>query len=189
VPPTGASEAVDYFAALGLPKRYDLAETEIATAYRAKARETHPDRFAGGDAETIAAATRHSASVNDAYRTLIDPVARANYLLLACGGPGSDEVRDVPGNLLVEVMAWREEIDAANASGDAGALARHREAIGHKRGDALAAVADAAGMLDRAGDDDKRAMRIELNAIKYYDNLLEQLATDPLAGHETQTHG
>ncbi len=170
----------DYFAVLGLARRYDLTDAEIMTAYRKKARDTHPDRFAGASAETIADATRLSAAVNEAHRTLRDPVARAAYLLVMHGGPGPNEVRDVPGNLLAEVMMMREEIDSDKAANRQEALERHRTTLVRRRSETLETVAAAAAKLDTASEEEKKALRIALNAIKYYDNLLEQLAQDPL---------
>lgn len=171
----------DHFAVLGLPRRFDIAEGDINAAYRRMARKTHPDRFGGADPQIIARATRLSAVLNDAYHTVVDPVARAAYLLALAGGPGSDEVRDVPGNLLMDVMLLREQIEADKAANDGAGLRQHRaELMNHRTAtsDRIAALAE---NIVEADDETKRALRLELNAIKYYDNLLTELAEDPLA--------
>jgi len=166
----------DHFMTLGLPRQYNLSKEEIAVAYRTKARATHPDRFVGESNETISHTTRLSAAVNDAYHTLTDPVARADYMLMLVGGPHPDEMRGVSDGLLVEVMVWREDIDAAKESGDSGTLAAHGKAIGLRHSDTMAAIATAAIALNGADKADKCAMRMMLNEIKYYDRLLDELA-------------
>ena len=83
----------DHFAVLGLPRRFDLTEADINAAYRQMARNTHPDRFGSASADTIARATQLSAAVNDAHRTLADPVTRASYVLTLAGGPAADPGR------------------------------------------------------------------------------------------------
>lgn len=171
----------DHFAVLGLPRRFDLTEGDINAAYRAMARSTHPDRFGGASAETIARATQLSAAVNEAHRTLNDPVTRAAYLLTLVGGPAADEVRDVPGNLLTEVLRLREQLEADKASGNHQALRQHRSTLERQRAATLDTIAALAGNIADSDNDERKSLRIELNAIKYYDNLLGELAEDPLA--------
>jgi len=175
----------DYFTVLGLPRRFDLQEGDIDAAYRSVARRVHPDRFSSASPETVDRATKLSAAVNEAYRTLNDPVTRAGYLLSLAGGPGPDEVRDVPGNLLAEVMMLREQVETEKAAGEREALNRHRRELERRRAETLERIAAAAQHIAEADDDRKKSLRIELNAIKYYDNLLQELAQDPLASrHE-----
>lgn len=178
--PNARGPVADPFAILGLEARFDLSDAEITAAYRSKARECHPDRFAGADAAELADATRRSAAVNDAYRVLLNPVWRADYMLRACGGPGPDAVRDVPPDLLGEVMMLREQIDADAACGNHEALARHRASVEASRRAALETIAQATRRLPNASEAEKRSLRISINAMKYYENLLEQLAPDPL---------
>ncbi len=171
----------DHFALLGLPRRFDLTEADINAAYRQMARDTHPDRFGSASAETIARATQLSAAVNDAHRTIADPVTRAAYLLTLAGGPAADEVREVPGNLLAEVLMLREQLEADKASGNQQALQQHRKGLERQRAATLTRIAAIASHIAESDDLKKKSLRIELNAIKYYDNLLRELAEDPLA--------
>jgi len=171
----------DHFAVLGLPRRFDLTGAEISVAYRAMARRTHPDRFGGASAETIARATQLSAEVNEAYRTLSDTVTRAAYLLTLAGGAAADEVREVPGSVLAEIMMLREQLEADKASGDRKAMRQHRATLERQRAATLDRIAAFADNITDADIDDKKALRIELNIIKYYDNILRELAEDPLA--------
>jgi curved DNA-binding protein CbpA len=58
------------YARLGVPST--ASADEIRAAYRARARELHPDRQGSG-------ATRDMAELNDAWRVLSDPAARRAY--------------------------------------------------------------------------------------------------------------
>jgi len=61
-------QAPDLYDALGVDRH--VSDRELKKAYRSRAQETHPDH--GGDADEFK-------TVALAYRTLSDPVARANY--------------------------------------------------------------------------------------------------------------
>lgn len=174
------SPAADHFEMLGLPRQFDLSEDEIRAAYRGLARATHPDRFAGASDEVVAKANELSAAVNAAYRALLDPVSRASYMLTLAGGPGPEDVRDVPGNLLMQVMTLREQIEADKQEGNEESLKRHRQSVEGERAAAIARMKTLASSIDTADTNDKTNLRMELNAIRYYDNLLVELARDPL---------
>ena len=60
-------------------------------AYRALQRTVHPDRHAASDDATRRLALQAAARVNEAYRTLGDPVERARYLLGLRGVDAFDE--------------------------------------------------------------------------------------------------
>jgi len=171
----------DHFTVLGLSRRFDVSESDIDAAYRDMARKTHPDRFSGASTETIVRATQLAAAVNDARRTLRNPVTRADYLLTLAGGPTANEVREVPGNLLAEVMMLREQLESDKAAGNGQALEQHRITLQRQRASTLDKIATLAHNIAGSDDEQKRALRIELNAIKYYDNLLQELAEDPLS--------
>ena len=84
--------------------------------------KAHPDRHQGIDKAKAEAA---SARINDAYKTLLNPLARARYLLSLQGVEMSDDesIAGSPSNsgggmdagLLMEVMEVREEIEAAGS--------------------------------------------------------------------------
>ncbi|KAL8734018.1 MAG: hypothetical protein Q9166_001779 [cf. Caloplaca sp. 2 TL-2023] len=84
--------------------------------------KAHPDRHQGLDKAKAEAA---SARINDAYRTLLNPLARARYLLSLRGvemsedesiaGSPSDSGGGVDAGLLMDVMEVREGIEAAGS--------------------------------------------------------------------------
>lgn len=174
-------EGTDYYDLLGIERCYNIDESLLTTAYRALARNIHPDRFAGQGENVGRLATHLSATLNEAMAVLKDPLRRANYLLERAGGPSAIEVREVPGDLLTEVMMLREQIDEARAAGDGATLARVRASLLDRRTQALARVASLADALATADAAAKRDYRKLLNSIRYFDNLLAQLPVDPLA--------
>ncbi|KAL8772301.1 MAG: hypothetical protein Q9209_002513 [Squamulea sp. 1 TL-2023] len=84
--------------------------------------KAHPDRHQGVEKAKAEAA---SARINDAYKTLLNPLARARYLLSLRGvemtedesiaGSPSDSGRGMDAGLLMEVMEVREEIESAES--------------------------------------------------------------------------
>ena len=177
--PVGAE--VDHFRMLGLPHRFDLDEAALRSAYRAVARYVHPDRFSGQGEDVTALATRLAAELNTAVDVLGDPVRRAGYMLERAGGPTAAIERGVPGNLLAEVMMIRETLEDAQSKSDESTLDAQREMIRTRRDETLTRIAEAADRLDDSNDDQKRRMRQDINAIKYFENLLRDFSSDPFA--------
>lgn len=101
----------DDFELFDLPRRYALDRPNIDERWRALQAEVHPDRFAseGGAAQRVA--MQWAVRVNEAYRRLKDPVARAVEL---CRLAGVDiDVHDnaaMPREFLVQQMEWREAL-------------------------------------------------------------------------------
>lgn len=183
-PPPGA----DRFSLLGLPRTYAIAEKRLNAAFRAIARAVHPDRFGGAAEEVRSLATRLSAELNQAFDVLSDPVRRADYLLELAGGPSAAEMREVPGGFLADVMMLREEIDQAKTANDDNALLGHRESIATQRQVALQQIAVLAESSAALDEPNRKALRRLLNSMKYFDNLLTELAVDPLAVSARAAH-
>jgi len=104
--------AADHFARLGLPRGFDVDAAELDRRYFAFQRNLHPDRFARRSARERAIAESQSASLNQAYETLKDPLARAGYLL-QLGGRRSAAVHAATVDdeeLLTEAMENREAL-------------------------------------------------------------------------------
>jgi molecular chaperone HscB len=72
---------ISYFEFFSLPPRLGVDTAALEKAFYALSRKLHPDRFAGRSAEEQEAALAQSSQLNDAYRTLKDPIARTEYLL------------------------------------------------------------------------------------------------------------
>ena len=103
----------DYFSFMGLPRRLNFDPAELEQQFRTLSRQFHPDYFYNAPPAERRASLERSSYLNDAYRTLKQPVARVEYLLqlegFAPGGP--DQGSKVPPSLLEEVFALNEELD------------------------------------------------------------------------------
>jgi molecular chaperone HscB len=70
-----------YFAIFTLPPHLVVDLPALEKSFYALSRRLHPDRFASRPPAEQAAALAESSRLNDAYRTLKDPIARTEYLL------------------------------------------------------------------------------------------------------------
>jgi molecular chaperone HscB len=96
---------IDYYAVLGIPRGLNLSVDDIQQRYYALSRELHPDRFMQKPEAERQRALDMSSALNDAYRTLKDPIKRAQYLLTLEGfDVGEQRSKDVPPELLEEVF-------------------------------------------------------------------------------------
>lgn len=166
-------QRADFFEIFGMRPHYRIDPVELDHRYLAISRQNHPDRFATAGPASQSAALSISAVVNKAYDVLRDDYRRAEYLLELAGGPSAAEERQVPGNLLAEVMMLREEIDEAATAKDRHTLERIREALSKRRALVAGEVTAMAEDIGHGGQN--KEMRQQLNALKYLNNLMEQV--------------
>lgn len=181
-------ESVDYFTLLGLDRGYFLDEQKLRSTFQALTKHIHPDRFNDAPEEVRRLSTRLAADVNNAITVLLHPVRRAAYLLDLAGGPTAAQDRSVSGDLLAEIMTLREEIAEAREEQNTDALARIRDALQVRRAGTLEQIGPLADQLDQADDERKIKLRRLINAMKYFDNLLAELAQDPLRPAPSADH-
>jgi molecular chaperone HscB len=72
---------VDYFAFFAFPRKLNLDTAALEKEFYALSRRLHPDVFGQADARERAWSLEQSSMLNDAYRTLKDPIKRTEYLL------------------------------------------------------------------------------------------------------------
>lgn len=73
--------ALDHFAFFGLPRKLNLDGAALEREFYRLSRKLHPDVYARASAREQQWSLEKSSQLNDAYRTLKDPVARTAYLL------------------------------------------------------------------------------------------------------------
>jgi len=125
-----------YFALFNLPRHLHIDTAALEKAFYAQSRKLHPDRFASRPQSEQEAALAASSRLNDAYRTLKDPIARTEYLLAlegvqleeqsraatdAARASGTEKKQVAPPDLLEEAFELNmqlEEMRMARQMGD-----------------------------------------------------------------------
>lgn len=108
----------NFFDLFGLPVSFDVDAQALAERYREMQRAVHPDKFANAsDAErrlSMQLATR----LNEAFRTLKDPLARGRYLLSLQGVEVDDAHTAFDSDFLLQQMSLREQLAEVRDSAD-----------------------------------------------------------------------
>ena len=125
----------DYFSFLGVPRKLNLDVADLEQRFRALSRQFHPDYFYNAAPAERRASLERSSYLNDAYRTLRQPITRLEYLLSLEGmdrrraeREGQEPDNKVPAGLLEEVFALNEELDAVREMRSEGAPAERWKA-------------------------------------------------------------
>ncbi|HEY0137991.1 MAG TPA: Fe-S protein assembly co-chaperone HscB [Nannocystis sp.] len=158
----------DYFALLGLDRRWQVDRSALERSYLERSRQAHPDAFVGQGAAAQRSALEASSRLNTAYSVLRDPVRRAEYLVKLGGVDldSSDPVRGSPQpsqSFLIQMIELRERL----AEDDTDAIRDEIEARAEQAFD------EAVAALER--NDIPVAAR-ELVARRYYQRFLDEVA-------------
>lgn len=184
----------NYFDFFDLERKLGLDAAALQARFYELSRRWHPDRFGRKSAEEQAAALEATSLLNDGYRTLREPVKRAEYLLSEEGFPiGEQRSKDVPPELLEEVFELNmmlEELKSGDASA-AGQLDTAKQKFLAMRADIDTELEDLFARYDAAesaSDTARQALheiRAALNRRRYIENLIRDveraLQPDPAA--------
>jgi len=123
--------AMDYFSFFNLPRKLTLDVVALEKQFYVLSRKLHPDRFAAKPVEEQEAALVQSSLLNDAYRTLRQPILRTQYLLTlegveleeqskaatdAARASGEQKKQIVPPELLEEVFELNMQLQEMRAA-------------------------------------------------------------------------
>lgn len=101
----------NYFAIFNLPVTFNIDLNAVAGLYRELQKAVHPDRFASGSDLERRLAMQKTSLINQAFQTLKDPVARAQYMLQLQGVETNTETdTTMDAGFLMEQMEIREAI-------------------------------------------------------------------------------
>lgn len=92
---------MQFYEALGLEPRLSIDLDDLKKRFYERSRQWHPDKFSRASAAEQQKALDMTALLNDAFRTLRDPVTRAEYFLRE---NGLELAKDAPPELLEEVF-------------------------------------------------------------------------------------
>ena len=110
------SKDVDYFTCMGLPRRLTIDLPQLETKFYELSRAFHPDFFQGKSAEEQTISLGNSAMLNSAYRTLRDPIQRAEYLLDLEAGAVKEIRTSPPADLFEEILELQDTLDEYRAA-------------------------------------------------------------------------
>jgi molecular chaperone HscB len=166
----------DDFELFGLPRRFALDAEALDARRRVLQAEVHPDRFAAQGAAAQRVAMQWAVRVNEAWRRLKDPVARAT-LLCELAGAKIDAERNtaMPPAFLRRQLEWRESLDDAS---DAAAVQALVDEVQASRAESLERLRL---QLDENGD--VQAAAAEVRGLMFVDRFLQSL-DDRLAAIE-----
>ena len=137
----------DDFTLFGLPQQFALNRAEVDERWRALQAQVHPDKFAADGAAAQRVAMQWAVRVNEAYRRLKDPLARAGYLCELRGAAiGAENNTAMPAAFLMQQMEWREALEDARSAAAVEALDDTISAFEKKL------LADVATLLDERQD-------------------------------------
>jgi molecular chaperone HscB len=115
-----------YFQMFSLPPKLTIDTSALERDFYKLSRKLHPDLYARKSADEQTWSLRQSSLLNDAYRTLKDPVARTAYLLKLEGVRIEDENTEnrdsqakqnrVPADLLEEVFELNMQLEEMRAN-------------------------------------------------------------------------
>lgn len=121
----------DFFAVFQLPQKLRLDTSALERQFYRLSRRLHPDRFVNKPERDQEEALRQSSQLNDAYRTLRDPVQRTQHLLSLQGieleeqskaatdaarASGAEKRQAVPPELLEEVFELNMQLTEMRAA-------------------------------------------------------------------------
>ena len=121
---------VDYFTFFGLARKLELNVPGLEKEFYVLSRKLHPDLYSGADPREQEWSLEQSSQLNDAYRTLKDPITRTRYLLRLEGveleeqsktateqarASGNLKKQVVPPDLLEEVFELNMQLEELRA--------------------------------------------------------------------------
>jgi molecular chaperone HscB len=122
-----------YFSFFGLPRRLNVDLAALEKEFYRLTRRLHPDVYARASAQEQAWSLEQSSVLNDAYRTLKDPILRTRYLLglegvqleeqsasatEAARAGGTEKKQVVPPELLEEVFELNMQLQQLKMGDD-----------------------------------------------------------------------
>jgi molecular chaperone HscB len=110
------SKEADYFTCLGFPRRLTIDPHKLEAKFYELSRAFHPDFYQNKSETEQAISLSNAATLNTAYRTLRDPIQRAEYLLAIEAGAVKEIRTSPPADLFEEILELQDTLEAYRAS-------------------------------------------------------------------------
>jgi molecular chaperone HscB len=163
---------VDPFDILGIAPTFDVDLVAVEKRYRDLSRVLHPDKYVGAPPAERRHALGKAVEVNEAWRTLRDPIKRAEALFRLRGvevHEGAEPKADP--EFLMEMMEQRETLSLAKAKGDKSAAARLGDAIREREKGIMLRLSQGFG-----SPADACALLPLLGELRYYRRFLDEVS-------------
>lgn len=113
------SKELDYFTCLGFPRRLTIDQRQLEAKFYDLSRAFHPDFYQDKSVAEQTISLGNSALLNTAYRTLRDPIERAEYLLDLEAGSVKEIRNSPPADLFEEILELQDTLNEYRAAGRA----------------------------------------------------------------------
>ncbi|HSA60980.1 MAG TPA: Fe-S protein assembly co-chaperone HscB [Nitrospiraceae bacterium] len=117
------SKETDYFTCFGFPRRLTIDTGQLEAKFYELSRAFHPDFYQNKSETEQAISLGNAATLNTAYRTLRDPIQRAEYLLDLEAGAVKEIRTSPPADLFEEILELQDTLDeyrSADRASDTG---------------------------------------------------------------------
>lgn len=110
------SKDTDYFSCFGIPRRLTIDPSKLEAKFYELSRAFHPDFYQNKSATEQDISLGNAAMLNTAYRTLRDPIQRAEYLLDLEAGAVKEIRNPPPADLFEEILELQDTLEEYRAS-------------------------------------------------------------------------
>jgi len=121
------SKELDYFTCMNLPRLLTIDGKSLEDTFYSLSRTFHPDFYVNKDEGEKTVSLRNTALLNTAYRTLKDPIQRAEYLIRLEAGSVKDIRSAPPADLFEEILELQEDLEEFRSLSSETDSARGRE--------------------------------------------------------------
>jgi len=168
----------DAFELLGIDPAFELDLGAVERRHRDLSRALHPDRFAGRPPTERRQALSKAIEVNDAWRTVRDPVRRAEALLARLGLSSAEGQGPEPATapeLLMDLLELREQLGEARRERDAAAVEKlRRDVLGRQaRVEQNLAQSFSHALRSAPTDELRDALLGQLGELRYYRKFID----------------
>ena len=105
------SKDLDYFTCMRLPRLLKIDQEKLQETFYELSRTFHPDFYSNKDDQEQVISLGNSAVLNSAYRTLKDPIQRAEYLIRLEAGAVKEIRSNPPADLFDEILELQEDLE------------------------------------------------------------------------------
>ncbi len=105
------SKETDYFTCFGFPRRLNIDQKKLEAKFYELSRAFHPDFYQNKSDTEQTISLSNAATLNTAYRTLRDPIQRAEYLLDLEAGAVKEIRTTPPADLFEQILELQDTLD------------------------------------------------------------------------------